>query len=296
MRRFLLIAVFVSLAARAVAQEPISEPMMRIEEHTKEMADNTKPILVWNGKTYDSWVLLGASLLSLLVGMVSTYYSVRTARNAGQTARNVKEQTRQQEINRPAQDAILRDLIRRLYRNKVVVCAIRWKLTDKGFDKCYPSEEQLLKLKVLPEDLRLDRFDSAPEHYDKLHKLRLLFRNYTIDVDVALAHLKTRALPQSIKIDDLLALEYKSQLLTEKIRKLMDCTGLNITDDDIRNILLEKDDEHHHSGEACVPENIFDRGGEYQYYDQIGLTTQLNNDISREYSHIDTIDFPEQRA
>jgi hypothetical protein len=295
MRRFLLIVVLAGVVVMAGARQPLDEPMMRIEEHTKEMADNTKPILVWNGKTYDSWVLLGASLLSLLVGIVSTWYSMRTAHNAGQTARNVKEQTRQQEINRPAQDAILRDLILHLYRNKVVVCAMRWKLTDLGFDKCYPSEEQLLKLKVLPEDLRLDRFDSAPEHYDELHKLRMLFRNYTIDVDVALAHLKTKALPQSVKTGDLLALENKSQLLTEKIRKLMNCTGLNITDEEIRDILLEKDDDHHpvrrkpRDGSG----NTLDRSGdEDQYYDLLGLTAQLNDDIACEYNHIDTIGFP----
>jgi hypothetical protein len=304
MKKILLIVAFAWMAVQGVAQGQSQSPppqvpdeyVTQIEQHTKEMANNTKPILVWNGKTLDSWVIMVVSLCSLSVGIVSAYNSLRTARNAKQTALNVQEQTRQQEINRPAQDAILRDLIHHLYNNKVTACAIRWKLTDLGFDKCYPSEEYLLKMKVLPEDLSLDRFDSSPDHYGKLHKMRLLFRHYTIEIDVALGHIKTRTLPQSVKIEDLLALEYKSQLLTEKIRNLMDCTGLTLTDDNIRDMLLEKHDEHDiGDNTAYDPKNIFERSDDkYQYYDKIGLTAQLNKDIYIKYRAIDTIDFPVQ--
>jgi hypothetical protein len=181
-----------------------------------------------------------------------------------------------------------------LYNNKVVACAIRWKLADLGFDVCYPSEELLLKMKVLPEDLRLDRFDTSPGHYGQLHKLRLLFRHYTIEVDVALQHLKTRNLPRSVKMGDLFAIEYKSQLLTERIRDLMECTGLALTDEHIRDILLDKDNEYRRSTrEAHDLDNVPQRDGDdYQYYDRIGLTAQLNEDISRQYNMVDTIDFP----
>jgi hypothetical protein len=287
-------------ATQNAAQDPAQAPetpgdqVLRIEEHTREMANNTKPILVWRGKSYDSWVLLAASLISLVVGIISTCYSVKTSRRTLLTARNVKEQTRQQEINKPAQDAILRGLIEHLYRNKVVACAVRWRLSDLGYDKCYPSEEILLKMKILPEDLRLDRFDSSPDHYGKLHTLGMLFRNYTIDVDVALGHLKTRPVSQEVKEGDLLGLEYRSQLLTEKIRDLMDCTGLELSDDDIRDMLLKKREDHfrRRKTEVVDPDKAPDRtGDEAQYYDKIGLSQQLDRDICHEYSRIDTIDF-----
>ena len=170
---------------------------------------------------------------------------------------------------------------------------MRWKLTDVGFDKCYPSEEALLKMKVLPEDLRLDRFDTSPDHYGKLHKLRLLFRNYTIEIDVALQHLKSQSVPQAVKLEDLLVLEYKSQLLTEKIRDLMECTGLALTDEDIRNMLLEKDTERRcRERGARDPAHVPERTGKHhEYYDRLGLTAQLNEDIAHEYGEIDIIEF-----
>lgn len=300
MKKILFIIAFAGVALQGTAQKntvaPVEEdPMMvHIEEHTKEMASNTRPILVWRGKSYDSWVLLFVSLMSLVVGIVSTTYSIRTTRHTKRTAMNVREQTLQQAIDRSAQRAILTDLIRHLYLNKVKACAIRWKLSDLGFDKCYPSEELLLKMKVLPEDLRLDKFDSSPGHYGQLHRLMSLFRNYTIEVDVALEHLKSKSVAESVKVGDLLGLESRSQQITEKIRDLMECTGLTISDDDIRNMLLEMKEERHGADRGSHdPKHVPERAGEaYRFYDRLGLTEQLDREIARKYNRIDTIEFP----
>ena len=55
----------------------------------------------------------------------------------------------------------------------------------------YPSEEHLLKLKVLPEDvLHLESYNQDDKIYQKMHELKLQLRNYDIEIDTAMTHLK----------------------------------------------------------------------------------------------------------
>jgi hypothetical protein len=151
------------------------------------------------------------------------------------TWRAIRRETKQQQIKRTFQSKILSDLIRHMYRNKVCVCAVQQKLRDQGFDRYYPSEEHLLKLKLLPEDLRFDRFDNTPAFYDILHELELKFRNFNIEVDVSLEHLKLQNIGEETKIRDLEVLEFKSQLLTIDIINLMHTLGLPVLEESVHS-------------------------------------------------------------
>ncbi|MDR1518104.1 MAG: hypothetical protein LBS52_08445 [Dysgonamonadaceae bacterium] len=206
------------------------------------------------------------------------------------------------------------DLIRHLYRNKVVVCTLRWKLNEKEkvarkltekYNLYYPSEEHLLKLKMLPEDLRLDRFENAPEHYDMLHKLELYFRNYNVEIDVALDHLKSKNLSVEVKDRDLDTLEFKSGFLTAEIDKLM--LDLKLPHD-IFDCLQKESYDKIHEKDGSVKAKIQEamntgnfkkwetenfavvpkrRNGDY--YDKLNLTDCLNRDIAIEYLKEGTI-------
>ena len=161
-------------------------------------------------------------VLSLVaaVGTFFTFYAIR-------------KESKQQEINKEFQRKIISDLIRHFYRNKVVInaMAVAYKTNiinnpdnyQECFDSMYASEEHLLKLKVLPEDLRFEKFNTTPQYYDLLHQMEIKFRNFNIEVETALLHSKKRNIPSETKLRDLEALDFKMQyfviqLLYLKIR------------------------------------------------------------------------------
>ncbi|MDR1119517.1 MAG: hypothetical protein LBM08_01200 [Dysgonamonadaceae bacterium] len=228
--------------------------LIEIAHHSEVTAKNTQ-----GATKFDAHILMFLAAASAIFGFFSFWYSKKTAKNV------VK-----QEINRKFQKGIFEDLIRHLYRNKVCVCATRLKLENDGFNKYYPSEEHLLKLQVLPEDLRIHRFDSTPRYYDKLHKVELYFRNYNIEVEVALEHLKTKALPEDRKKRDLDVFEMKSGFLTQEIFKLMDTMKIPISTDEIRNLLIaESKDKQGNNRQNPPIIGIPDQVSENTYYDLI---------------------------
>lgn len=177
-----------------------------IQDSARSIARNTAPTLLQSTDT-DEYVNLSLSIIAAL-GTVLTAVAVQL-------------EFKQRAISREIQRRVLFDLIRHLYRNKVCICAVAWKLERQGYASFYPSEEHLLKLKVLPEDLRFDRFNNTPQYYDILHALELKFRNYNTEVDVALAHLKEKELLHDSKKRDLAVLSKKSDYLTKEIMQLM---------------------------------------------------------------------------
>ena len=259
--------------------------LIKIAHNSEETAQNTR-----GATKNDAYILMFLAIISAIFGGLSAWYSKKTAKNV-----------LKQEIKRKFQKQIFEDLIRHLYRNKVCVCATRLKLENEGFDKYYPSEEHLLKLQVLPEDLRINRFDNTPQYYDELHKLELLFRNYNIEVGVALEHLKTRTLSEDVKRRDLYVLELKSGLLTKAISELM-CTIMKISITDIeieiKNKLVEEAKKTQKNNqknplEIEIPSRISENKNITYYDDEpLHLTEVLNEDIKGEYPKISLIAFP----
>jgi hypothetical protein len=270
----------------------------QIADATQKTAKNTEPSYVdKDGMKAANWIFG----LIAAIGTFITFFAV-------------KNETKQKQIKKKFQEKIMLDLIRHLYRNKVVVCTLRWKLNEKEkvarkltekYNLYYPSEEHLLKLKMLPEDLRLDRFENAPEHYDMLHKLELYFRNYNVEIDVALDHLKSKNLSVEVKDRDLDTLEFKSGFLTAEIDKLM--LDLKLPHD-IFDCLQKESYDKIHEKDGSVKAKIQEamntgnfkkwetenfavvpkrRNGDY--YDKLNLTDCLNRDIAIEYLKEGTI-------
>lgn len=295
------------------------DSLLSMVNHSRLTAVHTEPEIMFNQHTDYIWLWI-AAVVSALIGVLGFFPTFFTWTGING-----------QKISKKFHQKIFMDLIRHLYRNKVVVCAMGWKLADKGYDKYYPSEEHLLKLKQLPEDLRLDRFRSAPKHYDKLHKLELLFRNYDTEVDVALEHLKTQTISQEFKIRDIhYTLEFKSQMLTKEIRDLLidlklvkraewkkkdenekndfetfknDTTEKDRKYDPInffirQSLLKEIGQKKKNRTVAHDPKNVpvrehVDGNDRYRYYDDdLQLENELSEDISNEYDKIQLIPFP----
>jgi hypothetical protein len=273
--------------------------LIKIAQHSEVTAKNTQPTQLTQTDA-DEWWIIVLTVSSLLVAIAAAYWAWISAKATRKTVSAVEKGTEKRQINRIFQEKIFIDLIRHLYRNKVCVCATRLKLEQKtnGYENFYPSEEHLLKLRVLPEDLRLDRFDNTPDYYDTLHKMELYFRNFNIEVEVALEHLKTKTLSKEIKKRDLNVLELKSGFLTQEIYILMKAMEFDISIDKIKELLIKESGDKRKNNQENLPvikiPARINENKNITYYDDapLQLTEVLNEDIRGEYPKISLIAFP----
>lgn len=158
------------------------------------------------------WYNFSFAFLAFIVACFSAVYDFRGFRESKRTADNVIR------MSLDVQLAQFDDLIRHLYRNLVCTIAFTKKILDKKEHLEYPSEEHLLKLKVLPEDvLHLEKYNNDNDIYKKMHELKLLLRNYDIEIDTAMMHLKDGLISMNVLRNDLDTLTFKPLYLVKKI-------------------------------------------------------------------------------
>ena len=175
----------------------------KIEQHSSIIAENTRPLTIVNVSTKIDYLAFIIAFIALFVAILSVIYAVRT-----KSLRSITQK-----------EKILKDVIRHLYRNKVAVSNITRDLKNNT-DK-FPSEEWLLFLKFSEDDLYLAKFADFFDNFDEMHHLQVIFRNYNIEVDVTLEHLKDKFLNIEIKEKDLNNLSNKTNVLANEIFKLL---------------------------------------------------------------------------
>jgi len=150
--------------------------------------------------------------IAVSIACISLFYACLTFNSQRKTELNTKK------ITTESQREILIDYVRHFYCNLIVICAVETKL-NKRFDKYYPSEEHLLKLKVDTADLNPDSaaFSNNLNEYKAIHELLLKVRNYNTEVDIAVKHLCDRNVFSAAKQRDLDTLKFKMSLLTSEI-------------------------------------------------------------------------------
>ena len=90
-----------------------------------------------------------------------------------------------------------------------------------GWDKHYPSEEHLIKLKMPVENIHLEAFYDDGKFYSIINRLYLLLRNYNTEIDIALLHFPQSGLNTAVKKRDLDTLLFKPGFLTENIMEVL---------------------------------------------------------------------------
>ena len=219
--------------------------------HTQMKSDSEKN---WLGKDIDKsnvWIAFAGLIIALITlgfGIAGTIYGALGYKASRDTANNVLRAS----FN--VQKGQFDDLIRHLYRNLVCTLAFSQKVLEESTHKkatnilkkvCntlirkkeahneYPSEEHLLKLKVLPEDiLHLEKYNNNSDIYTKMHELKLLLRNYDTEIDTALMHLKNKNVTLEEVKNDLDTLVYKPLHLINKIREITDDMKKSIDKED----------------------------------------------------------------
>lgn len=169
------------------------------------------------------WVSFGIAVFALVLSLMSVVYAHVTYFSQKHTEEYTRStQTNTSRITLLSQQGLLEDLVRHLYRNMVVTYAIKTKLDVLGWDRCYPSEEHLIKLKVPIENIHLEAFYGDDRIYSSINHLYLLLRNYNTEIDIALLHFPQSGLEVDVKKRDLDTLLFKPGFLTEKIMEILE--------------------------------------------------------------------------
>ncbi len=151
-------------------------------------------------------------LWALVFGGLGTWFGLLAYRFSKKTADNVVRMSADNQI------ALFNDMIRHLYRNLVCTLTIGRIQEERKEHNGYPSEEHLLKLKMLPEDIiHLEKYNDNKVIYTKMHELKLLFRNYDTEIDVCMMHYKNLALDVKEVEKDLSVLMFKPFYLMTRI-------------------------------------------------------------------------------
>lgn len=124
-------------------------------------------------------------IVGVVLALFSLLYTFRSYVSQSQTESNTRNVPVKDQINK------FRDLTRHEYRNLVVVLTTAMKFfaddnAKDGIRKAYPSESHILKLQAAPEDFVLD---INPQMAATVSEMRLLLRNYNIEINVACNHL-----------------------------------------------------------------------------------------------------------
>ena len=172
--------------------------------HTQIKSESEKNWFGWDIDMSNVWI----AAISMFFAFGGFIAAVKTAINVQRASSNV-------------QKGQFDDLIRHLYRNLVCTLAFTQRIVEnrkEGTTYQYPSEEHLLKLKVLPEDvLHLESYNHNYAIYKKMHELKLQLRNYDTEIETAMMHLKDSAQNENAVINDLDTLTFKPLFLIDTV-------------------------------------------------------------------------------
>lgn len=141
-----------------------------------------------------------SNLVAILLSLAACVYAIKQYRSQNLTEEHTKN------VPISVQKGKIQDLPRHFYRNLVVTCAVIYKFIDEENKKnnswqYYPSEIHFYKLQTLPDDILLP-IDIDEKYYKQMHELRLLYRNYNLEIQVAIEHFKRADLHlESLKAD-----------------------------------------------------------------------------------------------
>lgn len=144
-----------------------------------------------------------------LASMIYTYLSYTSQRSTEKNTKNVPIEDQRNKF---------KDLSRHEYRNLVcgLSAAIKFFDSANGEEQhrhTYPSESNLLKMKVQPEDVVME---INPSVAASVAELRLLLRNYNIEIDVASQHLSRQTIIDSALHQDFDNLLFKPLFLVKR--------------------------------------------------------------------------------
>lgn len=151
-------------------------------------------------------------IVATVLAFFSLLYTFQAYRSQSLTERNTRNASVDDQVNR------FKDFARHEYRNLVVVMATAVKFFSKenqsnGHRIAYPSEIHILKLQAGPDDFVLD-VDS--QIAGTVTEMRLLLRNFNIEINVACKHLQRHGINKDVLYRDYYNLMFRPLSLVKK--------------------------------------------------------------------------------
>lgn len=184
---------------------------------------NTNPNFVDDGLNLLAIVSIIIAAIALIIETV-TWFGITG------TKQSIIDEAEKNRVDKECQYRLFQDIIRHLYRNRVCTITMEIKmkvLAELNFEgqntykNYYPSEEHILKLKLLPSDIHLEEYYRDANTYQLLHEMELQLRNYNTEIDSAYIHLPSTTVPEETKKRDFDTLNFKTSFLTGKLIELM---------------------------------------------------------------------------
>ena len=198
-----------------IEADSLSRSLRSISDTLSVIAGNTDPLKVLNVDV--EMGNFGIGFFSLIIGILGAVFGWLAYRFSKKTADNVVRMTAENQI------ALFNDMIRHLYRNLVCILTVGHIQSSDEEHNSYPSEEHLLKMKMLPEDtIHLEKYNDNKRIYTVMHELKLLLRNYDTEIDVCLTHCKERGFAQKELLKDMGVLMFKPFYLIARIAEIED--------------------------------------------------------------------------
>ena len=170
-------------------------------------------------------------IITFVIAAFSAYYTYRISRS----------KLLRDDIDETGQPSAIEDIIRHIYRNKVVIATmiVKYDLTTKLHPGllCYPSEEHYNKLKHLEDDFYIKNYSRDIEFNGRLHQLKANMRNLDIEINAAIIHSKQENLKAYVR-RDLINIDYK----LSKIHKLI--IELTNGNKDINKIIVSSNESN----------------------------------------------------
>ena len=253
--RAIFAIAFVCCLAQAYALQSKLQPTAATQEMNVVVTEDHSTDFDFNNVTI-------VGVVAFLISLGSLFYTYQSYRSQRSTEANTMNVPIEHQRNK------FKDLSRHAYRNLVCTlsAAIKFFDTANGEERqrlTYPSESNMLKLEVQPEDVVME---INPSLAASVSELRLLLRNYNIEIEVATQHLSRQTISDSALNQDFDNLLFKPLYLVKRTYSLEnDLVALtNKKSTNINNELLHRTMStivQEHFSKVCSGLRLFmDRG------------------------------------
>lgn len=192
-------------------------------------------------------------IVATVLALFSLWYTFRAYRSQSLTESNTRN------VSIEDQKSRFEDLVRHEYRNLVVVLSTAVKYFSKanqsgGQRLEYPSESHILKLQAAPEDYVLD---IGPQIAAIASEMRLLLRNYNIEIGVAHDHLLRRSINLGVMEADYDNLIFKPLFLVSNSCCMDSMLSSVIGNLRLSIVEMQRDVEKSHKDNKLTPKDLF---------------------------------------
>ena len=192
-------------------------------------------------------------IVATVLALFSLWYTFRAYRSQSLTESNTRN------VSIEDQKSRFEDLARHEYRNLVVVLSTAVKYFSKanqsgGQRLEYPSESHILKLQTAPEDYVLD---IGPQIAAIASEMRLLLRNYNIEIGVAHDHLLRSSINLGVMEADYDNLIFKPLFLVSNSCRMDSLLSSVVGNLRLSLVEVQRNVEKTHKDNKLTPKDLF---------------------------------------